>query len=56
MRFSINKGLRLLIAKQLFLAEPLALHLGYVTVTKLKISVNIDARTLKFGMEHPWAQ
>ena len=24
-------------------------------VTKLKISVNIDARTLKFGMEHPWA-
>ena len=24
-------------------------------VRKLKISVNIDARTLKFGMEHPWA-
>ena len=24
-------------------------------VIKLKISVNIDARTLKFGMEHPWA-
>ena len=24
-------------------------------VTKLKISVNIDARTLKFGMEYPWA-
>ena len=23
-------------------------------VRKLKISVNIDARTLKFGMEHPW--
>ena len=22
---------------------------------KLKISVNIDARNLKFGMEHPWA-
>ena len=25
------------------------------SVRKLKISVNIDARTLKFGMEHPWA-
>ena len=24
-------------------------------VRKLKISVNIDARTLKFGIEHPWA-
>ena len=24
-------------------------------VTKLKISVNLDARTLKFGIEHPWA-
>ena len=24
-------------------------------VRKLKISVNIDARTLEFGMEHPWA-
>ena len=26
------------------------------SVKKLKISVNIDAKTLKFGMEHPWAQ
>ena len=30
-------------------------HLLTYWVTKLKISVNIDARTLKFGMEHPWA-
>ena len=25
------------------------------SVRKMKISFNIDARTLKFGMEHPWA-
>ena len=43
-----------------------ALHLGlfthkltpcvYPSGIKLEISVNIDARTLKFGMKHPWTQ
>ena len=43
--------------KLLFLAPHLPFYyLSFFSGRDLKMYVNIDTRTLKFGMEHPWTQ